>query len=166
MDEFLALAYAKEKGLPVIIARLFNTVGPRQTGQYGMVLPRFIEAAKSGQALRVYGDGTQTRCFCYVRDTVEALVRLQHCPQARGQIVNIGGTEEVSIRALAERVIQIVGSKSAIQLVPYDKAYPPGFEDMQRRRPDLSKLEALTGFCPATPLQKMIELTAQAASRD
>src|SRR5205823_10890455 len=101
MDEFLALAYAKEKGLPVIIARLFNTVGPRQTGRYGMVLPRFIEAAKAGQPLQVYGDGSQTRCFCYVRDTVEALVRLQGCAAARGQVFNVGSTEEISVRDLA-----------------------------------------------------------------
>ena len=101
MDEFLALAYAKERALPVIIARLFNTVGPRQTGQYGMVLPRFIGAARSGQPLKVYGDGQQTRCFCYVRDTVEALLRLQNCQAARGQVFNVGGTEEISIKDLA-----------------------------------------------------------------
>ena len=105
MDEFLALAYAKEHGLPVVIARLFNTVGPRQTGRYGMVLPRFIAAAKAGLPLKVYGDGRQTRCFCYVRDTVEALVRLQNCPAARGQVFNVGGTEEITIRDLRPKVI-------------------------------------------------------------
>ncbi len=118
MDEFLALAYAKERALPVVIARLFNTVGPRQTGRYGMVLPRFIEAARSGQPLRVYGDGQQTRCFCHVRDTVEALVRLQGCAAARGQIFNVGSTEEVSILDLARKVIELLGSKSAIELHP------------------------------------------------
>ena len=161
MDEFLALAYFNEKGLPIIIARLFNTVGPRQTGRYGMVLPRFIAAAKTGQPLRVYGDGIQTRCFCYVRDTVEALLRLQGCPNARGQVFNVGSTEEISIQGLAQRVVQTLGSKSATQLVPYAKAYPAGFEDMQRRRPALAKLEAATGFRATTPLQTMIELTAQ-----
>jgi len=160
MDEFLALAYAKEKGLPVIIARIFNTVGPRQTGRYGMVLPRFIAAARAGEPLRVYGDGTQTRCFCYVADTVEALVRLQRCPAAHGQIFNIGSTEEISIRALAELVIQTLASKSTIEFIPYAKAYSPGFEDMHRRRPIVSKLEAVIGFRPNTMLEKIIELTA------
>ncbi len=160
MDEFLALAYASEKGLPVVIARLFNTVGPRQTGRYGMVLPRFIAAAKATQPLRVFGDGSQTRCFCYVLDAVEALVRLQSCPAARGQIFNVGATEEISIRALAEKVIQATASQSKIELVPYQKAYPAGFEDMQRRRPVVSKLEAAIGFRPATSLARIIELTA------
>jgi len=160
MDEFLALAYAKERGLPVTIARLFNTVGPRQTGRYGMVLPRFIEAAKAGRPLRVYGDGRQTRCFCFVGDAVEALVRLQNCAVARGQIFNIGSTDEISIRALAECVIQTIGSKSKIELVPYEKAYPAGFEDMRRRRPVLTKLEAAIGFRPKTGLRTIIESTA------
>ena len=160
MDEFLALAYAKEKELPVVIARLFNTVGPRQTGRYGMVLPRFIAAARRGEPLRVYGDGEQTRCFCFVKDTVEALVRLQNCPAARGGIFNIGGTEEVSIRELAERVIRTLGSESRVELVPYDQAYSPGFDDMRRRRPVVDKLEKHTGFRPATALQRIIELTA------
>jgi len=161
MDEFLALAYAKETGLPVCIARLFNTVGPRQTGRYGMVLPRFIVAAQAGTALRVYGDGSQTRCFCHVQDTVEALVRLQNCPAARGQIFNIGSTEEISIRALAERVIQAAGSKSYIEMVPYQKAYAAGFEDMQRRRPVVEKLEKFVGFRPKTTLKRIIELAVE-----
>jgi UDP-glucose 4-epimerase len=160
MDEFLALAYAKERGLPVIIARLFNTVGPRQTGRYGMVLPRFIAAARSGQPLRVYGDGQQTRCFCYVRDTVEALVRLQRCVAARGQVFNVGSTEEISMRELAERVIATLRSKSAIELVPYSQAYEPGFDDMRRRKPVVEKLAATVGFRPQTQLQTIIELTA------
>jgi UDP-glucose 4-epimerase len=162
MDEFLALAYAKERALPVIITRLFNTVGPRQTGQYGMVLPRFIAAAKSGQPLKVYGDGMQTRCFCYVRDTVEALVRLQNCLAARGQVFNVGGTEEISIRHLASRVIEIMGSQSRVEFVPYNQAYEPGFEDMRRRKPVVEKLAATVGFHPCTPLQTIIELAAVA----
>jgi len=164
MDEFLALAYAKERALPVIIARLFNTVGPRQTGQYGMVLPRFIAAAKSGLPLKVYGDGQQTRCFCYVRDTVEALVRLQNCLAARGQVFNVGGTEEISMRDLAVRVIETLDSKSAIELVPYSQAYEPGFDDMRRRKPVVEKLATTVGFRPQTQLQTIIELTAAAIS--
>ncbi len=164
MDEFLALAYAKERALPVIIARLFNTVGPRQTGQYGMVLPRFIAAARSGQPLQVYGDGQQTRCFCYVRDTVEALARLQGCPAARGQVFNVGGTEEISLRDLAGKVIAILDSKSAMELVPYSRAYEPGFDDMRRRKPLVEKLTATIGFRPQTQLQTIIELTAAAIS--
>jgi UDP-glucose 4-epimerase len=162
MDEFLALAYAKERSLPVVIARLFNTVGPRQTGRYGMVLPRFIAAAKAGQPLRVYGDGRQTRCFCYVLDTVEALVRLQNHPSARGHIFNIGSTEEVSILALARLVKQGLRSKSAITFVPYGKAYAPGFDDMRRRKPVVEKLEAAVGVRPRTSLRNIIELTAAA----
>lgn len=159
-DEFLALAYAQERGLPIRIARLFNTVGPRQTGQYGMVLPRFIAAAKSGQPLRVFGDGRQTRCFCHVDDTVEALVRLQGSRAGQGEIVNVGATEEISIRELAELVIEVVGSTSKIELVPYDEAYGPGFEDMLQRRPNVSKLEAITGFRATWALREIIARTA------
>ncbi|HWX19938.1 MAG TPA: NAD-dependent epimerase/dehydratase family protein [Candidatus Binatia bacterium] len=160
MDEFLALAYARERALPVVIARLFNTVGPRQTGRYGMVLPRFIAAAKTGQPLRVYGDGRQTRCFCFVRDTVEALLRLQNCLAARDQVFNVGSTEEISVRQLAELVIQSLGSKSPIVSVPYGQAYAPGFDDMRRRKPVVDKLAAVAGFRPATPLREIIQLTA------
>lgn len=162
MDEFLAMAYAQERGLPVVIARLFNTVGPRQTGRYGMVLPRFIAAAKAGQPLQVYGDGSQTRCFCYVQDTVEALVRLQACPAARGQVFNVGSTEEVSIRELAELVVRTLGSSSALQFVSYGEAYAPGFQDMLRRKPVIEKLLQVTQFRPATPLKEIIQRTAQA----
>lgn len=161
MDEFLALAYAREKGLPVTIARLFNTVGPRQTGQYGMVLPRFIRAALSGEPLRVYGDGTQTRCFCYVLDTVEALIRLKASDAARGEVFNIGSTEEVSILELAQTVVRELGSTSSIELVPYSTAYQPGFEDMMRRRPLVDKLLRQTGFRPATNLAEIIHRTAK-----
>ena len=159
-DEFLALAYAREKGLPVTIVRLFNTVGPRQTGRYGMVLPRFIAAAKSGAPLKVFGDGVQSRCFCLVHDVVEALVRLQNCPTARGEIFNIGGTEEVSILELAQLVVATLGSKSPIELIPYDQAYSPGFDDMRRRKPLVEKLERTVNFKPQTKLREIIRLTA------
>ena len=160
-DEFLALAYAREKNLPVTIARLFNTVGPRQTGRYGMVLPRFIAAARAGEPLKVFGDGRQTRCFCLVNDVVEALVRLQHCEPARGEIFNIGGTEEVSMRDLAKLVVKTLGSKSKIELIPYDQAYAPGFDDMRRRKPLVKKLTRCVNFKPATPLREIIRLTAE-----
>jgi UDP-glucose 4-epimerase len=162
MDEFLALAYAKERGLPVIIVRLFNTVGPRQTGRYGMVLPRFIGAAKSGQPLKVYGDGRQTRCFCYVQDTVEALIRLQNCLAARGQVFNVGSTEEISIRDLASRVIETLRSTSALEFISYSQAYEPGFDDMRRRKPIVEKLARTVGFQPRISLQRIIELAAMA----
>ena len=158
MDEFLALAYAKERGLPVTIVRLFNTVGPRQTGRYGMVLPRFIEAAKAGKPLQVFGDGSQTRCFCYIADAVEAFVRLQNYEAARGEIFNVGGTEEISILGLAEMVISTLGSKSGIQMVPYEKAYGAGFEDMRRRKPDVRKLKRIIAFSPVTSLQRAISM--------
>ena len=145
--------------MPVIIARLFNTVGPRQTGRYGMVLPRFIEAALANQPIRVYGDGSQTRCFCYVTDTVEALMRLQGTPSARNQVFNIGSTEEISILALAERVIRLLGSSSKVQFVPYTEAYAPGFDDMRRRRPVTDKLARVTGFRPGVPLDDIIKRT-------
>jgi len=174
-DEFLALAYAREKNLPVIIARLFNTVGPRQTGRYGMVLPRFIGAAKKNEPLKVFGNGKQTRCFCHVGDAVEALVRLQNCKSARGEIFNVGGTEEISILDLARLVVKTLGSKSKIQIVPYDKAYPvsatgygvtgvPGFDDMRRRKPLVKKLERFVKFRPRTPLCEIIRLTANVIS--
>ena len=160
MDEFLALAYAREKELPVIIARLFNTVGPRQTGRYGMVLPRFIAAAKAGEPLKVFGDGAQSRCFCLVHDVVEALVRLQKNEKARGEIFNIGGTEEISILELAKLVVTTLGSKSKIELIPYDQAYAPGFDDMRRRKPLVEKLERCVNFKPQTTLREIIRLTA------
>ena len=161
-DEFLALAYAREKKLPVTIARLFNTVGPRQTGRYGMVLPRFIASAKSGNPLKVFGDGEQSRCFCLVNDVVESLVRLQKCEKARGEIFNIGGTEEVSMLELAKLVVKTLRSKSKIELVPYDQAYSPGFDDMRRRKPLVEKLERFVKFKPQTPLREIIRLTAAA----
>ncbi|MDQ6631955.1 MAG: GDP-mannose 4,6-dehydratase [Verrucomicrobiota bacterium] len=161
MEEFLALAYVKENKLPVTIARLFNIVGPRQTGVHGMVLPRFISAALAGKPLQVFGDGRQTRCFCYVRDTIEALVRLQQNETARGEVFNVGSSEEISIHGLAELVVQTLNSHSAIELIPYEKAYAPGFEDMLRRKPVLEKLKNKIGFSPATSLREIIKLTAQ-----
>lgn len=160
-DEFLALAYAREKNLPVTIARLFNTVGPRQTGRYGMVLPRFIAAAKSGEPLKVFGDGAQSRCFGYVDDIVEALIRLQHCEPARGEIFNIGGTEEISILELAKLVVATLGAKSKIELIPYDQAYAPGFDDMRRRKPLVEKLARYVKFKPQTSLREIIQWTAK-----
>jgi UDP-glucose 4-epimerase len=159
-DEFFALACAREKKMPVIICRLFNTVGPRQTGRYGMVLPRFIAAAKKNKPLQVFGDGGQTRCFCLVSDVVEALARLKGCRAARGEIFNIGGTEEISIHELAELVVKTLGSKSRIELVPYDQAYAPGFDDMRRRKPRVEKLERFLDFKPQTSLQDIIRKTA------
>jgi UDP-glucose 4-epimerase len=161
-DEFLALAYARERALPVIVTRLFNTVGPRQTGRFGMVLPRFIEAALTGQPLKVFGDGGQTRCFCLVDDVVEAMIRLQHCPAARNEIFNIGGTEELTMRELAERVVKTLHSKSKLEFVPYAKAYARGIDDMRHRKPRVTKLRRFIGFRPRTPLRKMILLTAAA----
>lgn len=159
MDEFLALAYAKERNLPVTIARLFNTVGPRQTGRYGMVLPRFIAAAKNNEPLRVFGNGKQTRCFCYVKDTVEALMRLQNGIGTRGEVFNVGNPEEISILELARLVIEKVGSSSSIEFVEYEKAYPPGFEDMLRRKPIIDKLQARTGCRPRTSLLEIVAQT-------
>lgn len=164
MDEFLGLAYVKERSLPIIIARLFNTVGPRQTGRYGMVLPRFIAAAKSGQPLKVYGDGQQSRCFCYVGDTIEALTRLQNSMQARGEIFNVGGTEEISMLGLARLVLETLRASAPIELVPYSEAYAPGFDDMRRRKPVVEKLSRITSFHPATPLREIIRLTAESAT--
>ena len=157
LDEFLALSYGKEKRLPVMVARFFNTVGPRQTGRYGMVLPNFVKAALENAPIRVYGNGQQSRCFCDVRDTVEALVRLMDTPQAVGQVVNVGNTEEISIEALAHLVKERTRSSSAIEFVPYERAYEPGFEDMMRRVPSIDKLESLTGFRPRIPLTEIID---------
>src|SRR5215470_18267806 len=146
IDEFLALAYWKERKLPVIIVRFFNTVGPRQTGQYGMVIPNFVRQALAGEPITVFGDGKQSRSFAHVTDVVDALLRLVAEPRAVGQVVNIGTTQEVSIAQLAERVRDLSGSQSVIKLIPYDEAYESGFEDMPRRLPDLSKISRLIGY--------------------
>lgn len=156
IDEFLALAYHQEKKSPVVIARMFNTVGPRQTGQYGMVVPRFVQSALLGHPIQVYGDGEQTRCFTYVNDVVEALIGLAHCPQAEGEIFNVGSEEEISINELAKMVKRLTKSKSPIEHLPYEKAYEKGFEDMRRRVPDLTKIRSLIGFRPKVNLEEML----------
>jgi UDP-glucose 4-epimerase len=161
IDEFLALAYWKERKLPVVIVRLFNTVGPRQTGQYGMVLPTFVRQALAGQPITVFGDGRQTRSFTYVGDVVDALLKLTTEPRAVGGVFNIGTTDEVSIRELAERVKTLSGSQSPIQYVPYDEAYEAGFEDMPRRVPDISKIRALVGYQPQLELDDIIKTVVE-----
>lgn len=156
MDEFLALAYMRERQLPVTIVRFFNTVGPRQSGAYGMVLPRFVEAAKRGLPLKVYGNGSQTRCFCHVRDAVEALIRLKSKPEAAGTVINVGNDQAVTILELAGQVVRLAGSDSKIELISYTTAFGSGFEDMLHRRPSLTRLETTTGFRPTTKLEKII----------
>src|ERR1700730_16177512 len=156
IDEFLALAYWKERKLPVIIVRFFNTVGPRQTGRYGMVIPNFVRQALAGEPITVFGDGTQTRSFSHVADIVDALLKLIQEPKAIGEVINIGNPQEVTIRALAERVRALAGSESAITFVPYDEAYESGFEDMPRRLPDLTKVTRLIGYEPKNSLDDIL----------
>lgn len=156
MDEFLALAYAKRYALPVVIMRFFNTVGPRQTGRYGMVVPRFVRQALLNQPLTVYGDGMQSRCFTYVGDVVRAVVGLASTPAALGQVYNIGSQEEVTIAALARRTIDLAGSQSTITFIPYDQAYEEGFEDMRRRVPDISRIRHTIGWEPAIDLDGIL----------
>jgi UDP-glucose 4-epimerase len=156
IDEFLALAYWKERKLPIVIVRFFNTVGPRQTGQYGMVIPNFVRQALAGEAITVFGDGTQSRSFTHVTDVVGALIALMNEPKAIGQVINIGHTEEITMRALAERVRSLTGSTSSIRLVPYDEAYESGFEDMPRRLPDLSKIQSMIGYRPRFSLDDIL----------
>src|SRR5437660_899629 len=160
LDEFLALSYWKEKKLPVIVVRLFNTVGPRQTGRYGMVLPNFVKSALDNTPISIYGTGKQSRCFCDVRDTVEALIRLMDTNRSIGEVINVGNTEEITVEGLAQRVKERTGSSSPIEYVPYDQAYEPGFEDMMRRVPSVDKLHSLTGFRPHTPLNEIIDRVA------
>jgi len=157
IDEFLALAYWREKKLPTIVVRLFNTVGPRQTGQYGMVIPTFVKQALSGQPLTVYGDGKQSRCFGYVGDVIGALIGLMAPPDAVGQVFNIGSSQEITILELAERVRELTRSNSEIVFVPYDEAYEEGFEDMPRRVPDTSKVRDLVGFAPRMDLDGILK---------
>ena len=158
IDEFLALAYWKESKLPVIVARLFNTVGPRQTGQYGMVIPNFVRQALTGAPITVFGDGQQRRAFGYVGDVVGALLKLVQEPQAVGQVFNIGNTEEISILDLAHRIKALTDSASDIVLVPYDEAYEAGFEDMPRRVPDLTKIQRIVGYAPTVGLDEILGL--------
>ena len=157
LDEFLALAYFDEKKLPVVIGRLFNTVGPRQTGQYGMVLPNFVQSALLGKPITVYGDGDQTRSFTHVRDVVEAITGLMSEPGAEGDVFNVGNDKEVTINELAEKVKKMTRSSSPIEHVPYEKAYGPGFEDMRRRCPNVEKIRKLIGFEPKYDLGAMIQ---------
>ncbi|TVQ61688.1 MAG: NAD-dependent epimerase/dehydratase family protein [Phycisphaerales bacterium] len=161
LDEHLALAHHDAGRVSAVVARLFNTVGPRQLGAYGMVLPRFVQAALRDEPLRVFGDGTQSRCFCDVRDVADALPRLLAEPAARGRVFNLGRDEPITIRELAELVIEELGSRSAIELVPYDRAYPPGFEDLHRRRPDLSRIVSAIGFRPARTLRETVRDLAE-----
>jgi UDP-glucose 4-epimerase len=156
IDEFLGLSYHKQYGLPVVIVRLFNTVGPRQVGQYGMVLPRFVEAALAGKPLQVYGDGEQTRCFCHVSDVVEALVKLMGTPAALGMVFNLGSDEEVSINALATKVIELAGSASRVEHLTYQQAYGQPFDDMLRRVPSLKRVREAIGFTPRFGLEEII----------
>lgn len=157
IDEFLALAYYKEKKLPVIIIRLFNTVGPRQTGQYGMVIPNFVRQALANQPITVFGDGTQSRSFTYVGDVVGGIVALVKHPAAIGQVFNIGNGQEISIRDLAEKIKTMTGSSSPIVTIPYDQAYEAGFEDMPRRVPDISKIRAAIGYEPRVHLDEILQ---------
>ena len=161
IDEILAYTYWREKGLRTVIVRLFNTVGPRQTGAYGMVIPRFVRQALRDEPLTVYGDGSQSRCFCYVGDVIGAMVALMDHPDAAGRVFNVGSSEEVSIVELAERVIRITESESTIRFVPYDEAYEEGFEDMQRRVPDTTRAFQLVGFQPTVSLDTIIEMVAE-----
>jgi UDP-glucose 4-epimerase len=156
IDEFLALAYWREKKLPTIVVRLFNTVGPRQTGQYGMVIPTFVKQALSGRPITVYGDGKQSRCFCYVGDVVGALMNLMNNEDSVGEVFNVGSNQEISIIDLAKKVKELTNSDSEIVLVPYDEAYEEGFEDMPRRVPDISKINKQVGFKPARDLEGIL----------
>jgi len=157
IDEFLALAYWKERKLPTVVARLFNTVGPRQTGRYGMVVPKFVGSALAGRPLTVFGDGTQTRCFCHVGDVVQGLVDLMLLGDgAYGEVFNIGSQEEISILSLADRVRELTGSDSEIHLIPYEEAYEEGFEDMPRRYPEISKIEAAVEWTPTRTLDEIL----------
>ena len=166
LDEFLALAHWKETQLPVVVCRLFNTVGPRQTGQYGMVVPRFVHAALRNEAIEVHGDGSQSRCFGHVADVIEGLTRLIETPDCFGTVVNLGNSEEVSILGLAQRAIELTGSSSEIKFISYDEAYGAGFEDMQRRVPNLEKAKRLIGYQPTRTLDNIInDVAAEYRSR-
>lgn len=156
LDEFLALSYLKERQCPTVIARLFNTVGPRQTGQYGMVIPRFVSQALAGEPLTVFGSGAQTRCFVWVKDVVDALVLLSKRSEAVGQIFNIGSSHEISMASLAALVLKLTGSSSEIRFVPYDQAYEAGFEDMERRVPSLEKIHALIKYQPSLDIEDIL----------
>jgi nucleoside-diphosphate-sugar epimerase len=165
IDEFLALAYWKERCLPTVVVRLFNTVGPRQTGRYGMVIPRFVGQALSGDALTVYGDGRQSRCFCHVADVTEALLGLALEERAHGEVYNVGGTEEITMADLAGKVVELTSSDSSISHIPYEEVFAEGFEDMHRRVPDTAKVRELIGWRPSRPLERIV-LDVVAHQRD
>jgi len=160
-DEFLAYAYHRERALPVVIVRFFNTVGPRQTGQYGMVVPRFVRQALRNEPITIYGDGGQSRCFTYVGDAVRSVIRLAETPAAVGEVFNIGCAQEITILDLARKIIALTGSASPLRFIPYDQAYERGFEDMRRRVPDVSKLRATIGYAPHTPLEENLKRIIQ-----
>ena len=166
MDEFLALAYFDEKRLPVVVSRFFNTVGPRQTGRYGMVIPNLVRAALMRRPLRVHGDGTQTRCFTHVHDAVRAMLGLVESPAAEGQVFNIGSDQEISINDLARRILEMTGSDSPIEHVPYDQVFGSGFEDMRRRTPDLSKIAAAIGYRPTLGIDDILRAIVDSAESD
>ena len=159
VDEILAYSYHRERGLPTTVVRLFNTVGPRQSPAYGMVIPRLVRQAVAGEPLTIYGDGRQTRCFCHVSDVVDGLLRLLDHPGAAGEVFNLGSQEEVSIAELAARIVEQAGSRSTLQRIPYEEAFAEGFEDMQRRLPDIAKVRALTGWTPTRPLRQILDET-------
>ncbi len=161
IEEILAYTYWRQKGLATVIVRLFNTVGPRQTGHYGMVIPRFVSQAVKGEAITVYGDGQQTRCFCYVGDVVQGLLALMDHPEASGRAYNLGGVEEVSMEQLARRIVEVVGSSSKIRFVPYEEAYEEGFEDMQRRVPDTTRARQLVGFGQRVGLDEILHMVVE-----
>src|ERR687888_644350 len=156
MDEFLALAYHQERGLDCVIVRLFNTVGPRQSGEYGMVVPRFVSAALAGRPLEIHGDGSQTRCFCHVSDTIRALAGLAEAPSTNGEIYNVGSTESIGILDLAHRVLELTGSSSELGFVPYDQVYGQGIEDMLNRKPSIEKIRQAIGWRPALDLDRIL----------
>ena len=157
IDEYLALAYHRQRALPVVVARFFNTVGPRQVGEYGMVLPRFVQAALAGNDLEVHGDGTQSRCFCDVRDVAAVLPRMMAAPACDGRVFNVGSDRVVTIRELADMVLRVTGSTSRVRTIPYEEAYSRGFEDLRQRKPDLSRIAQAVGFCPTIPLERTIQ---------
>jgi len=166
LDEFLALAHWKETRLPVVVVRLFNTVGPRQTGQYGMVVPRFVRAALRNEPIEVHGDGTQSRCFGHVSDVVEGLTKLLDIPECFGQVINLGNDQETSILQLADKAIALTGSSSQILFIPYSEAYGEGFEDMRRRVPSLEKAKKLIGYKPTRSLENIINDVAAEFSKE
>ena len=166
VDEFLGLAFHQQYGLEVVIGRFFNTIGPRQTGQYGMVVPRFVQMALKGETLQIYGTGRQTRCFCYVTDLIEAVIGLMNCKQTAGQVYNIGTNEEITIEELADKIIQITGSKSKKEFVPYEVAYGKPIEDMMRRVPNVERIKKTIGWEPKTSLDETLRLIADSVKQN